>query len=73
MVPDFFLALISSRAIIFCELLSFSVSFMGCLQAVEKDPSAALRSFPIAIGIIAKYCEVRLIPHDFARLAAVCF
>jgi hypothetical protein len=46
---------------------------MGQWQAVEKHPSAALRSFPIAIGIIATYCEVRLIPHDFVRLAYECF
>jgi len=42
---------------------------MGYLQAVEKHPSAALRSSLV----IATYCEVRLIPHDFARLAAECF
>jgi hypothetical protein len=46
---------------------------MGQWQAVEKHPSAALRSFPIAIGIIATYCKVRLIPLDFARLASGCF
>jgi len=42
---------------------------MGYLQAVEKHPSAALRSSLV----IATHCEVRLIPHDFARLAAECF
>jgi hypothetical protein len=29
---------------------------------------SALRSFPIAIGIIAAYRAVRLSPQDFARL-----
>jgi hypothetical protein len=42
-------------------------------QAVEKQPSAALRSFPTAIGIIATHGNVRLIPQDFARLASGCF
>jgi len=36
-------------------------------------PASGLRSFPIAIGIIATYCKVRLIPHDIARLASGCF
>jgi len=35
--------------------------------------ASGLRSFPIAIGIIATYGNVRLIPHDFARLASGCF
>jgi hypothetical protein len=38
-------------------------------QAVEKHPSAALRSSLV----IAAYHKVRLIPHDFARLAYECF
>jgi hypothetical protein len=38
-------------------------------QAVEKHPSAALRSS----FVIAAYHEVRLIPRDFARLASECF
>ena len=38
-------------------------------KAVEKRPSAALRlSF-----VIAAYGKVRLIPHDFARLASNIF
>jgi len=35
-------------------------------QAVEKHPSASLRSS----FVIATYCKVRLIPLDFARLAS---
>jgi len=35
-------------------------------QAVEKRPSAALHSS----YFIAAYTTVRLIPHDFARLAS---
>jgi len=38
-------------------------------QAVEKHPSASLRSS----FVIATYGNVRLIPRDFARLASVCF
>ena len=40
-----------------------------CWQAVEKHPSAALRSSLV----IAAYRKVRLIPQDFARLAYGCF
>jgi hypothetical protein len=35
-------------------------------QAVEKRPSAALRSS----FVTAAYAKVRLIPHNFARLAS---
>jgi hypothetical protein len=38
-------------------------------QAVEKHPSTALRSSLV----IATYREVRLIPHDVARLVSECF
>ena len=38
-------------------------------QAVEKHPSASLCSS----FVIATYGKVRLIPHDFARLASGCF
>jgi hypothetical protein len=38
-------------------------------QAVEKSPSAALRSS----FVIAAYLKVRLIPQDFARLASCGF
>jgi hypothetical protein len=38
----------------------------GRQQDVEKRPSAALRSS----FVFAAYDKVRLIPHDFARLAS---
>jgi hypothetical protein len=38
-------------------------------QAVEKHPSALLRSS----FVIAAYGKVRRIPQDFARLASGCF
>jgi hypothetical protein len=43
--------------------------FFRVCGAVEKPPSAALRS-PF---ITAAYEKVRLILHDFARLASECF
>jgi hypothetical protein len=40
-----------------------------CRQALEKRPSAALRSS----FVFAAYATVRLIPHDVARLASAHF
>jgi hypothetical protein len=44
-------------------------AFHAAEPAVEKRPSAALRSS----FVFAAYAKVRLIPHDFARLASMRF